>query len=546
MKLEFIKREVLKEKPADESKLGFGRIFSDYMLMMKYDEAKGGWYYAAIEPYENLSISPAALVFHYAQECFEGMKAYRTADGEVMMFRPWDNVHRMNISGERLCMAPIPEDFLLQSIYELIKVEKDWIPSSPGTSLYIRPTFIGIDPVIGVKAASQYLLYVILSPVGSYYASGLAPVSIYVENKYVRAVKGGTGYTKCGGNYAASLKAGEVAHERGYSQVLWLDGRENKYIDEHTGEIFVELGDQIGQDYYRRRSGAKTDLLFNFGYNYLDQLYLGVNLGLPVLDYRDDFTFTETSLRDGYFQTGFRRSEEYEYTEYVGGGAYAKFGVIWRPIGGLRVAATYQTPTVFSIEERYGWSSYLDASEITGNETKAADGNFAYTLRTPSITGLGVAYTLAGLGLLSFDWERTNYSKMYYTLDRRNSSEYSSIVSDVNADILNNGGSANQYRIGAELMLTPNVALRAGFTENDRKLSDGSYSTRRSYSGGLGYASDGSFFIDLALRWNVLPDYYNYPYDLYNDNYTQLVYESPEIIANRRSLDAVVTVGLRF
>jgi branched-chain amino acid aminotransferase len=232
MKLEFIKREVLKEKPADESKLGFGRIFSDYMLMMKYDEAKGGWYYAAIEPYENLSISPAALVFHYAQECFEGMKAYRTAAGEVMMFRPWDNVHRMNISGERLCMAPIPEDFLLQSIYELIKVEKDWIPSSPGTSLYIRPTFIGIDPVIGVKAASQYLLYVILSPVGSYYASGLAPVSIYVENKYVRAVKGGTGYTKCGGNYAASLKAGEVAHERGYSQVLWLDGRENKYIDE--------------------------------------------------------------------------------------------------------------------------------------------------------------------------------------------------------------------------------------------------------------------------------------------------------------------------
>ncbi|MBR6239397.1 MAG: branched-chain amino acid aminotransferase [Clostridia bacterium] len=232
MKLEFIKRELLKEKPADESKLGFGRIFSDYMLMMKYDEAKGGWYYAAIEPYENLSISPAALVFHYAQECFEGMKAYRTADGEVMMFRPWDNVHRMNISGERLCMAPIPEDFLLQSIYELIKVEKDWIPSSPGTSLYIRPTFIGIDPVIGVKAASQYLLYVILSPVGSYYASGLAPVSIYVENKYVRAVKGGTGYTKCGGNYAASLKAGEVAHERGYSQVLWLDGRENKYIDE--------------------------------------------------------------------------------------------------------------------------------------------------------------------------------------------------------------------------------------------------------------------------------------------------------------------------
>ena len=160
------------------------------------------------------------------------MKAYKTADGEVMMFRPWDNIHRMNVSAERLCMAPIPEEFFLNAIYELIKVEKDWIPTTPGTSLYIRPTYIGIDPFVGVRAASQYMLYVILSPVGAYYASGLAPVSIYVESQYVRAVKGGTGYTKCGGNYAASLKAGEEAHQRGYSQVLWLDGRENKYIEE--------------------------------------------------------------------------------------------------------------------------------------------------------------------------------------------------------------------------------------------------------------------------------------------------------------------------
>ncbi len=232
MELKFIKRDVLKEKPQDETKLGFGKIFSDYMLMLKYDEAKGGWYDATIEPFANLSISPAALVFHYAQECFEGMKAYKTAEGEVMMFRPWDNIHRMNVSGERLCMAPIPEEFFLNSIYELIKIEKDWIPTTPGTSLYIRPTYIGIDPLVGVRAATQYYLYVILSPVGAYYASGLSPVSIYVESQYVRAVKGGTGFTKCGGNYAASLKAGEVAHERGYSQVLWLDGRENKYIEE--------------------------------------------------------------------------------------------------------------------------------------------------------------------------------------------------------------------------------------------------------------------------------------------------------------------------
>lgn len=326
----------------------------------------------------------------------------------------------------------------------------------------------------------------------------------------------------------------------------YIGATENKYIDEQSGEIFVELGDQIGQNYYRRRTGYKTDLLLNLGYNFMDQLYVGVNIGLPVIDYRDDFTFEETALRDGFFQTGFRKSEEYEYVSYSGAGAYAKFGVIWRPMGGLRVAATYQTPTRFLIEETYGWSSYLDATEITGNETKYADGNFSYRLTTPSIAGLGVAYTFGGLGLLSFDWEHTNYSKMFYSLDRMSSSEYSGILSDVNGDINANAGAGNQYRIGGELMLTPAVALRAGFTENNRKLSDGSYFVRRSYSGGLGYSSDGSFFVDLALRWNVLPDYYNYPYDLYNDNYTQLVYESPEISAKRRSLDAVVTVGLRF
>ena len=326
----------------------------------------------------------------------------------------------------------------------------------------------------------------------------------------------------------------------------YIGATENKYIDEQSGEIFVELGDEIGQNYYRRRTGYKTDLLLNFGYNFMDQLYLGVNIGLPVFEYRDDFTFTETSLRDGYFQTGFRKSEEYEYVEYSGAGAYAKFGVIWRPIGGLRVAATYQTPTHFLIDEFYGWSSYLDATEITGNETKYADGQFSYRLTTPSIAGLGVAYTIGNIGLVSFDWERANYSKMYYSLDKMASSSYSGTISDVNSEIFDYGGTATQYRIGGELMLTPALALRAGFTENDRKTSDGTYAVRRSYSGGLGYSSDGSFFVDLALRWNVHPDYNNYPYDLYNDNYTELIYESPVISATRRSLDAVVTVGLRF
>ncbi len=244
MKLEFVKRDVLKEKPKDETKLGFGQIFTDYMLMMKRD--KNGWQSAKIEPYGDLSLSPAALVFHYAQEVFEGMKAYRTDDGRVLMFRPWDNIARLQSSAARLCMAPIDEEFVLNAIYELVKIEKDWIPTSPGTSLYIRPTYIGVDPFVGVRAADEYMLYVILSPVGAYYASGLAPVSIYVESKYVRAVKGGTGHFKTGGNYAASLLAGEEAHQKGYAQVLWLDGKENKYVEEvGSMNIFFKIDGEV-------------------------------------------------------------------------------------------------------------------------------------------------------------------------------------------------------------------------------------------------------------------------------------------------------------
>lgn len=245
MELNFVKSESLKPKPTDETSLGFGRIFTDYMLMMKYDEPKG-WYSAEITPYANLSLSPASLVFHYAQECFEGLKAYRAEDGRILMFRPWDNISRLTTSAERLCMPKFDEKFMLDSLYKLIKTEKDWIPSLPGTSLYIRPTYIGIDPFVGVKTATQYLLYVILSPVGAYYSSGLAPVEIYVENKYVRAVKGGTGHFKVGGNYAASLLAGEDAHKRGYAQVLWLDGKENKYVEEvGSMNIFFKIKGEI-------------------------------------------------------------------------------------------------------------------------------------------------------------------------------------------------------------------------------------------------------------------------------------------------------------
>jgi len=244
MNLEIVKAKELKQKPEDEAKLGFGKIFTDHMLMMKYKEGKG-WYEAQIRPFGDIALSPASLVFHYAQEVFEGMKAYH-GDGKDLMFRPWDNVARMAVSAERLCMKPFDKDFVLNAIYELVRLERGWIPKSEGTSLYIRPTYIGVDAVLGVQPAREYLLFVILTPVGAYYESGLAPVSIYVEDKYVRSVIGHTGAYKTGGNYAASLLAGERAHEVGFSQVLWLDGRENKYIEEvGSMNIFFKINGEL-------------------------------------------------------------------------------------------------------------------------------------------------------------------------------------------------------------------------------------------------------------------------------------------------------------
>ncbi len=231
MDIRFEKRSELKAKPTDETKLGFGRIFSDYMFMMNYTEGTG-WHDARIVPYGDISISPAATVLHYSQECFEGMKAYRDADGGISLFRPTDNFKRMNNSADRLCMPRLDIDEVMEALIKLVKLEQDWVPKTRGTSLYIRPNYIGIDPFVGVSAAKEYLFYIIVGPVGAYYASGLAPVKIYVEESYRRAVKGGTGFAKTGGNYAASLIAGEEAHNRGFSQALWLDGREGKYIEE--------------------------------------------------------------------------------------------------------------------------------------------------------------------------------------------------------------------------------------------------------------------------------------------------------------------------
>lgn len=218
------------QKP-DSSKLGFGRYFTDHMFIMDYSPDKG-WHDARIVPFQNLSLHPAATVFHYGAEVFEGMKAYRRADGQVQLFRPMENVKRLNSSAERLCLPELNEQDALEAIMKFVEVEQDWVPSNPGTSLYLRPFLFGSDEQLGLHTIQNAMFIIIASPVGSYYAAGINPVRIMIETEDVRAVKGGTGYTKCGGNYAASNRAAARAEQKGYSQVLWLDGIHRKYIEE--------------------------------------------------------------------------------------------------------------------------------------------------------------------------------------------------------------------------------------------------------------------------------------------------------------------------
>ena len=234
----------LKEKP-DANALGFGQIFTDHMFVMDYSEGQG-WHSARIIPYQPISLDPSAMVFHYGQTVFEGMKAYATASNEVLLFRPERNFRRLNHSNERLCIPAINEEHALMALKELVKLDRDWIPTAPGTSLYIRPFIIATEPYLGVSASKNYQFIIIMSPVGSYYKEGLNPVKILVEKQYVRAVVGGTGEAKTGGNYASSLKAATLAAKEGYSQTLWLDGKENQYIEEvGSMNIFFKINGTV-------------------------------------------------------------------------------------------------------------------------------------------------------------------------------------------------------------------------------------------------------------------------------------------------------------
>jgi branched-chain amino acid aminotransferase len=244
MELTVKKSDALKPKP-DDAKLGFGTLFTDHMFSMDYSVEKG-WHSPRIEPYGPLVMDPSTMVLHYGQGVFEGLKAYRTASGAVQLFRPQENFKRMNRSCRMLCMPEFDEAFAMEALQALLRIEQDWVPSAPETSLYIRPTIVATDPFLGVRASHTYRFFIILSPVGAYYPEGFNPVRIWVTDDHVRAVRGGIGEAKTPANYAASLLAGQKAHDAGFTQVLWLDGVEHKYIEEvGSMNIFFVLDDEL-------------------------------------------------------------------------------------------------------------------------------------------------------------------------------------------------------------------------------------------------------------------------------------------------------------
>jgi branched-chain amino acid aminotransferase len=238
------KADSLKKKP-DQNNLGFGDHFTDHMFVMKWNKERG-WHDAEIKPYGDFRLDPAAMVFHYSQTIFEGLKAYHGQDDSVLMFRPLDNLERLNKSAVRMCMPRIPVEKVLQAMKGLIYLEREWVPQADGAALYVRPTMIASEAALGVRPSDEYLFFIINSPVGAYYAEGFNPTRIYVEDKYVRAVPGGVGEVKTGGNYAASIKAHTEAQRKGFTQVLWLDALEHKYVEEvGTSNIFFVINDEL-------------------------------------------------------------------------------------------------------------------------------------------------------------------------------------------------------------------------------------------------------------------------------------------------------------
>ncbi|MDR0310756.1 MAG: branched-chain amino acid aminotransferase [Acidobacteriota bacterium] len=240
-----VERTSLPKAKPDWDNLSFGRYYTDHMFVADYTEGSG-WHDLRVVPYAPISLDPAAMVLHYAMEVFEGLKAYAAKDGRVLLFRPMENARRLNSSATRICMPDFPENDFLEALKVFVRTEQDWIPRQADTSLYLRPVMIANEPHIGVRVSRQFQMFIIASPVGAYYPEGLNPVRIYLEDEYIRAVRGGTGFTKCGGNYASSLIAQKKAEKLGFTQVLWLDGVEKKYIEEvGTMNVMFMIGDEV-------------------------------------------------------------------------------------------------------------------------------------------------------------------------------------------------------------------------------------------------------------------------------------------------------------
>ncbi|MFH1217747.1 MAG: branched-chain amino acid aminotransferase [Pseudomonadota bacterium] len=244
LSIEKAQKDALKAKPAGNA-LGFGAHFTDHMFLMEYDKGQG-WHDPRITPYRNFSFDPAAMVLHYGQAIFEGLKAYRGGDNRIFLFRPKDNLGRMNHSATRMCMPNIDVNEVFEGLAALLRTDQDWVPDAQGASLYIRPTMIATEAALGVRPAGKYLFFIIMSPVGAYYKEGFNPVKIFVTDKYVRAVPGGVGEAKTAGNYAASIMAAVEAQQQGFTQVLWLDAIHRKYVEEvGTMNIFFVIGDEV-------------------------------------------------------------------------------------------------------------------------------------------------------------------------------------------------------------------------------------------------------------------------------------------------------------
>ena len=245
MEITITKTTAPRPKPEDPRKLGFGTVFTDHMFVMDYDGDQG-WHDARIIPLEDLQLHPGAAVFHYGAEVFEGLKAYRTAGGSVQLFRPADNMQRMRDSAERIQLPDFDAEFMLKAMLKLVEIGQDWVPAVDGASLYVRPFEICTDVDLGLHTITHAKMVIILSPVGSYLGGGLRPVNSMIEDTDVRAVRGGTGYAKCGGNYAAANRAAAKAEKLGYEQVLWLDGVNRRYIEEVGGmNVMFKIGGKV-------------------------------------------------------------------------------------------------------------------------------------------------------------------------------------------------------------------------------------------------------------------------------------------------------------